>query len=94
LHDSGASKGKFGVVDTVKGELILDILGKEDLAARWEVDGVGSLSTEEVLDLNLALVLGDNAIDWEMGMHHSHFVSESLYLKSKMLKPCYNLIFH
>jgi len=78
LHDSSASKGKFGVVDTVKGELILDILGKDDLAALWEVDSVGSLSTEEVLDLNLSLVLGDNAIDWEMCMDHSHFVSESL----------------
>ena len=86
MHDSSASKGKFGVVDTVKGELILDILGKDDLAALWEVDGVGSLSTEEVLDLDLSLVLGDNAVNWEMCVDHSHFVSESLYRK----KRCWN----
>jgi len=39
---------------------------------------MGSLSSKEVLDLDLLLVLGDNGTDWEMCMYQSHFVAEAL----------------
>jgi len=36
------------------------------------------LSSEEVLDLNLLLVFGDDGVDGEMCVYHSHLVSEAL----------------
>ena len=78
LGDAGARLGKEGVVNTVEDELVLNILGKVDSAAGVELDEVASLATEEVLDLNLLLVLGDDGGDGEMRMHQSHLVAEAL----------------
>jgi hypothetical protein len=78
LADLGAAQRNKRVVDTLDDELVLDILGKSDSAAWLEVDGVALFSSEEVLDLNLFLVLGDDGVDGEMCMDHSHLVSVAL----------------
>ena len=36
------------------------------------------LTTQEVFDLDLVLILGDDNIDGEMCIYESHFVSEAL----------------
>lgn len=78
LGDTGARLGKEGVVNSVEDELVLHVLGEEDGAAGVELDEVASLATEEVLDLDLLLVLGDDGGDGEMRMHQSHLVAEAL----------------
>ena len=88
LADLGAAEGDGGVVETVEDELVLDVLGGEDSAAGLEVDEVALLSAEEVLDLNLLLVLGDDGVDGEMRVHESHLVAVALQLKP----VSYNLI--
>lgn len=79
--DLGAAKGDLGVVDSLEDELVLDVLGGRHLdgAALLHLDQVRSLSTEEVLDFDLLLVLGDECGNWEMCMYHLHSVSETLY---------------
>ena len=79
--DLSAAKGDSGVVDTLEDELVLDVLGwvKHDGATLLHLDEVGFLSTQEVLDLNLFLVLGNDSSNWEMCMYHFHSVSETLY---------------
>lgn len=78
--DLSAAEGDLSVVDTLEDELILDILslGHHNGAALLHLDQVGFLSTQEILDFNLLLVLGDDGSDGEMCMNHLHFVSESL----------------
>ena len=65
-------------VNSIEDELILDVLGEEDSAAWVQLDKMRFLSAEEVLNLDLFLVLGNNGIDWEMCVNQSHFVEESL----------------
>ena len=79
MGDSGAADGDGSVVDTVEDELVLGLLGEGDSAAWEEVEHVTLLSTEEVLDLNLLLILGDDGVNWEMCMDESHFISEALF---------------
>ena len=83
LGNLGAAEGDEGVVETVEDELVLNILGKLNSASGLEVDGVGNLAAEEVLDLNLSLVLGDVGVDGEMCMDKSHLVAETLKQKSQ-----------
>ena len=78
LADAGAHKGNLGDVNTVEDELILDVLGAMHRAAIGELDEVGLLATQEVLDLDGLLVLGDDGTDGEMRMDKSHLVSEAL----------------
>jgi hypothetical protein len=78
LGDLGAAEGEEGVVNTVKDELVLDILREGDSAAWIEVDEETLLSTKEVLDFDLLLVLGDDGVNWEMCMYQSHLISEAL----------------
>ena len=79
LADTGAGLGKETDVSAVEDELILDILRGIDGAALVELDNVGLLTTEEVLDLDVLAVLGDDSGNGEMRMHKSHLVSEALY---------------
>jgi len=76
-----AAKGDISVIDTLEDELVLDILGwvLHDSASFLHLDEMRFLSTEEVLDLNLFLVLGDDSSNGEMCMNHFHSVSETLY---------------
>lgn len=78
--DLGAAKGDLGVVDSLEDKLVLDVLGSGhgNGAALLHLDQVGFLSTEEVLDFDLLLVLGDECGNWEMCMNHLHSVSEAL----------------
>jgi hypothetical protein len=78
LADSGGAEGNEVVVDSVDNELVLGGLGKLNGASGVEVDEMTFLSSEEVLDLNLLLILGDDGVDGEMCMYHSHLVSEAL----------------
>jgi len=78
LADSGAGLGEKTVVNAVEDEFILDVLGEEDLASGVELDQVRFLSTQEVLDFDLLLVLGDDGSDGEMRMDKSHLVAEAL----------------
>ena len=78
LGDSSAADGEGLVVNTVEDKLVLGFLGELNGAAWSKVDEVTLLSTEEVLDFDLLLVLGDDGVDWEMCMHKSHLVSETL----------------
>ena len=82
--DLGAAKGDLGVVDSLEDELVLDVLSGRHLdgAALLHLDQMRSLSTEEVLDFNLLLVLGDECGNWEMSMYHLHSVSETLYFEN------------
>ena len=78
--DLGAAEGDLGVVDSLEDKLVLHILGSGHLngAALLHLDQVGFLSTEEVLDFDLLLVLGDECGNGEMCMYHLHSVSEAL----------------
>jgi len=78
LRDLGAGEGDHGVVEAVENELVLDVLGGVDGATGLEMDEVTLLSTKEVLDLNLLLVLGDVGVNGEMCVHESHLVAEAL----------------
>lgn len=70
--------GHTADIVTLEDELVLSGLGKLNSASSWEVDEVTLLSTKEVLDFDLFLVLGDVSIDWEMCVNQSHFVHETL----------------
>ena len=78
--DLGAAEGDGSVVDTLENDLILHVLGGGELnSASWlHLDEVRFLSTQEVLDLNLLLVLGHKGSDGEMCVNHLHFVSVAL----------------
>lgn len=78
LRDLSAREGDSGVADTVENEFILDVFGEIDSATWLEDDQVSLLTTQEVFDLNLLLILGDDNIDGEVSMYESHFVSETL----------------
>jgi len=82
----GAAERDESVVKTIEDELVLDILGKGDSATWLEVDGGGALASEEVLDLNLLLVLGNVGVDGEMCMDKSHLVAEAL----RIIRLVYN----
>lgn len=79
--DLGAAEGDLGVVDSLEDELVLHVLGGGhlDSAALLHLDQVRLLSSQEVLDFDLLLVLGDECSDWEMCMNHLHSVSEALF---------------
>lgn len=79
LADTGAGLGKETDVSAVEDELVLDILRGDNGAAIVKLDNVGLLATEEVLNLNVLAVLGDDSGNGEMRMHKSHLVSEALY---------------
>ena len=78
LRDLSAWKGNGSITDSVENEFILDVFGEVDGATWLEDDQVSLLTTQEVFDLELFLVLGDDDIDGEMCMYESHFVSEAL----------------
>jgi hypothetical protein len=78
LRNLGAGEGEVLVVDSVEDDLILQ-LWAHLAGATWEhIDLLDLLSTQEVLDFKGLSVLRNGDVDGEMGMHHSHFVSESL----------------
>lgn len=78
--DLGGAEGDLSVIDTLNDELVLDILssGHLDGAAFLHLDQVGLLSSEEVLDFDLLLVLRDKGSNGEMCMYHLHSVSVAL----------------
>ncbi len=73
-----ACLGEGVEVDTVEDNLTLDVGGERALGALLHVDDLVLLSTEEVLNGDGVAVLGDDAVDGEMGVDHSHFVAEAL----------------
>lgn len=78
LLDLRACLGEGVEVDTVEDNLTLDVGGEGALGALLHVDSLVLLSTEEVLNGDGVAVLGDDAVDGEMSVHHSHFVAEAL----------------
>ena len=78
LLDLRACLGEGVEVDTVEDNLTLDVGGEVALGALLHVDDLVLLSTEEVLNGDGVTVLGDDAVDGEMGVDHSHFVAETL----------------
>jgi len=78
LANAGARLGEEADVSAVEDELILNLLVGEDGAAVVELDKVGLLTAEEVLDLDGLAVLRNKSSDGEMRMHKSHLVSEAL----------------
>ena len=78
LGNLGAGEGKVLVVNSVEDDLVLQ-LWAHLAGATWEhVDLLDLLSTQEVLDFKGLSILRDCDVNGEMGMHHSHFVSETL----------------
>ena len=65
-------------VVALEDKLVLSGLGELDSAAVSQVDKVALLSSQEVFDLDLSLVLGDVGVDGEMCMNQSHLVKETL----------------
>ena len=78
LADSSTGLRKEMVVNTIEDKFILDVLREIDGAALVELDQVRFLTTQEVLDFNLLLILGDDGSDGEMCMNKSHLVAETL----------------
>lgn len=81
MGDLSARKGNGSITDSVENEFILDVFGEIDGATWLENNQVSLLTTQEVFDFDLLLILGDDNIDGEMCMYESHLVSEAL--KSK-----------
>ena len=80
LHHLGARLRQSVFVDSIEHKLILGIFVQKDSAVGSELDKVGLLTTEEVLDLNLGLILGNDGTDREMRIDHFHPVAETLVL--------------
>lgn len=78
--DLGGAEGDLTIIDTLNDQLVLDVLGGGHLdgATLLHLDQVRLLSSEEVLDFDLLLVLGDKGSNGEMCMYHLHSVSEAL----------------
>ena len=86
--DLSAAEGNITVINSLEDELVLDILGSghHDGAALLHLDQVGLLSTQEILDFDLLLVLGDDGGNGEMSMYHLHFVSETLNIAKNLVR--------
>lgn len=89
LVGPGACKRKRGIIFSVEHELILHIR-LEHSGTLWKLNEVNLLTSEEVLDLERVLVLGDSNVDGEVIVHKSHLVSVALQLSNKIIKvrPC------
>lgn len=70
------SSGLGDLLDVVTGEddLILDLGGAVDLDAGEHLDDTLELLTKEVVDVDLLLVLRDEAVDGEMRIDETHLV--------------------
>jgi hypothetical protein len=78
LVDQSARQGDVVQVVSFDGDLILDILLLGDLNTLEHLNPSVVSLTNEILNFDGLVVLGDVGVDWEMGISESHFVLVAL----------------
>jgi len=78
LADLGAAEGEGSLVDTFEDKLVLGLNGDLDSASGLHNNLLDLATTEEVLDLNGLVVLGNDSVNGEMSVNESHLVEDTL----------------
>ena len=79
LGDLGAGEGDVLVVDALEDDLVLEVGVELHGGACEQLDFLGLLAAEEVLDFDGSAVLGDHDVDGEVSVHESHLISVTLH---------------